>query len=124
MMVKADPKAGSGSPELTTAIAKLTEDMTKAGVLLDTGGMQAVVSGTILKLAAGKISATDGPFTEANEVVGGYAIVKVNSKEEAIALARQFLDIHARILGPTCVAETEVLRLYSREEIVLGGEAK
>ena len=121
LMVKADTNGGAASPELMAAMGKLTEDMTKAGVLIDTGGMQASLSATSLTLAGGKVTVTDGPFTEANEVVGGYAIVKVKSKQEAIQLAQNFLDVHARIMGPSYLAETEVRRLYSSEDFGPGG---
>lgn len=100
------------SPELMEAIGKLTQEMMALGVLVDTGGMQDSKSATTLTLAGGKIGATDGPFTEANEIVGGYAIVDVKSKDEALALARKFLDVHGAIMGPSFTMETEVRRMY------------
>lgn len=99
-------------PELMAALGKLTEKLVKSGRLVETGGMQAAASATTLHLSSGKVTMTDGPFTEANEIVGGYAIVDVDSREEAIALGREFLEVHARILGPSYVAESEIRRIY------------
>ena len=112
MIVKADSGEASPNPEMAAAVEKLAEDMTKSGVLLDRGAMQAISTGTVFKLAGGKVSATEGPFTEMNEVVGGYSIYNVESKEEAMKLARQFLEIAAKIMGPHYTTEMEVLRLW------------
>jgi hypothetical protein len=97
-------------PELMAALGKLTEEMTKSGVLVQTGGMQS--QGASLKLSSGKVTVTDGPFTESKELVGGYAIVDVKSEEEALELGRRFLQIHARIMGPSFRLESEVRRMY------------
>jgi len=114
-------KVGSESPaqpnpELMAAIEKLTDELAQSGRLVETGGMQGAASSTTLHLSSGKVTVTDGPFAEGNEVVGGYAIVDVESKEEVIALGREFLDIHARILGPSYVAESEIRRIYTALE--------
>jgi len=112
----AKPLAGPPSPELMAAIDALTEEMTEAGILLDTGGMAPPSHSARLQLAGGRVTVTDGPFTEAKELVGGYAIVKVDSREEALALARRFLQIHADILGPSYEMSTEVRQLFSPED--------
>ena len=100
------------SPELMAAIGNLTQEMKQAGKLIDTGGLQPIASGARLQLSGGKVTVTDGPFAEAKEVIGGYAIVKVDSREEAIELARRFLEIHARILGPSFELGSEVRQMY------------
>jgi hypothetical protein len=79
--------AASPSPERLAAIGKLTEEMVKSGTLVSTGGM--LPTGGKVKLAKGKL--TDGPCTEAKEVVIGRAMIDVRSKEEAYEHARRFL---------------------------------
>jgi hypothetical protein len=104
-----DSEAGCApAPELMAAIGKLGEDMTRAGTLLEMGGLAPTSKGARLRLAGGKVTVTDGPFTEAKEVIGGYAIVQVKSKAEAIELSRRFLQVHADVLGPSYQAESEV----------------
>ena len=82
------------SDRLMSEMEKLIGEMTKTGVLVDTGGLRPTAEGNRFRLRGGKISVTDGPFTETKEVIGGYAILKVASKEEAIEQTRRFLDIH------------------------------
>ncbi|MDQ3006895.1 MAG: YciI family protein [Chloroflexota bacterium] len=90
MMTKNDPNnpITPPSPEMFAAMDKLIEEMSKAGVLLATGGLgpnptQVISSG-------GKVTVTDGPFTEAKEAVVGFALVEAKSKEEAIEFSRRF----------------------------------
>jgi hypothetical protein len=111
-----DSEAGAPpDPRLIAAIGKLAEEMAQAGVLVGMGGLAPSSRGARLRLAGGKVTVTDGPFAEAKELIGGYAIVEVNSKEEAIALARRFWEIHAEILGPSYVGGGDV-RLMSGPE--------
>jgi hypothetical protein len=74
-------------------MGKLVEEGMKAGWLLATEGCLPTALGARVRRSNGKLTVTDGPFTEAKEVVGGFAILKANSKEEAVELARQFLKI-------------------------------
>ena len=82
------------SPELMQRMGELIEEMTKAGVLLDTAGLTPSAQGTRVHWSGGQASVTDGPFTESKEVVGGYAIVQCKDKAEAIEWTRRFLEIH------------------------------
>ncbi len=100
------------TPELMAAIGKLSEDMTKAGTLLEMGGLAPTSKGARLQLSGGKVTVTDGPFTEAKEVIGGYAIVQVESKAEAIELSKRFLQIHADVMGPSYQARSEVRQFF------------
>ena len=68
----------------------------KSGVLVDTGGLRPTAEATRIRSSHGKLSVTDGPFTETKEVVGGYALIDVGSRAEAIELATKFMDIHVR----------------------------
>lgn len=81
------------SQEHMAAVGKLIEDMAKAGVLLATDGLQPSSKGARVRISDGKFTVTDGPFAEAKELIGGYAIVRVSSKEEAIGHARTFLQL-------------------------------
>lgn len=82
------------SERLMTEMGKLIDEMTKAGVLLDTAGLRPTSEGVRVKLSGGRTSVVDGPFTEAKEVIGGYAILKAGSMDEAIELTRRFLLVH------------------------------
>ena len=79
------------SPALMAEMGKLIEETTKAGILLATGGLGA--HSTRVRSASGKLSVTDGPFTEAKELTGGFALVEVKTKEEAIEWAKRFRKI-------------------------------
>jgi hypothetical protein len=74
-------------------MGKLIEEMAKAGVLLATDGLQPSSKGARVRISGGKFTVTDGPFTEAKELIAGYAIVQVKSKEEAIEWAKRFLKV-------------------------------
>lgn len=79
------------SQEEMTKMGKLIESGMKEGWLLATEGCLPSALGARVQLSRGKLTVTDGPFAEAKEVVGGFAILRTNSKEEAIELAKQFL---------------------------------
>jgi hypothetical protein len=81
-------------PALYQAIAELGQQAGKK--LVETGGLLGSKAGVRLRLAGGKISVTDGPFSEAKEVIGGFAIYDVASKEEAVEWTRRFLEIHRK----------------------------
>jgi hypothetical protein len=78
--------------EEMASMGKLVEEGFKAGWLLATEGCLPSALGARVRRADGSITVTDGPFAETKEVVGGFAILKANSKEEAIQLARTFLQ--------------------------------
>jgi hypothetical protein len=82
------------SPELQARMGALFEEITKAGVMLDTAGLAPTTEGTRVTWSGGELSYTDGPFTETKEVVGGYAIVQAKDKAEAIEWAKRFLQTH------------------------------
>jgi hypothetical protein len=65
-----------------------------SGRLVDTGGLKPTKHGKRIRSHDGRLTSTDGPFTESKEIVGGYAIVKVNSVAEAEAVATKFMEIH------------------------------
>lgn len=77
--------------EEMAAMGKLIEEGMRAGWLLATEGCLPTALGARVRRSEGKVTVTDGPFTETKEVVGGFAILKANSKAEAIELAKTFL---------------------------------
>jgi hypothetical protein len=90
---KSQEKNAPPSAEEMTRMGKLVEEGMKAGWLLGTEGCLPSVFGARVRRSNDNIVVTDGPFTESKEVVGGFAILKANSKEEAIQLARDFLKV-------------------------------
>jgi hypothetical protein len=90
-LYKSVERATPPTQEEMAAMGKLIEEGMKAGWLLATEGCLPSNLGARVRKSSGKITVTDGPFTESTEVVGGFAIMKANSKEEVIELARQFL---------------------------------
>ena len=89
------------------AMGQFVEESMKNGSVIDTAGLQPTSKGTRVRLSGGKIKVTDGPFTEAKEVVGGYALINAKSKAEAIDIATRFMDIH-RVHWPAFEGECEV----------------
>lgn len=87
------PRNGGPGQHEIAAMNKLIEDGKKEGWLVTTEGVAFGETGTRVQSANGKISVTDGPFAEAKEVIGGYAILQVKSKEEVLALSRRFLAV-------------------------------
>jgi hypothetical protein len=79
--------------EHMVAMGRLIEELMSAGVLLDTGGVSDGGTSLRVQRSDGTFTVTDGPFAETKELVGGFAIFKVNSKDEAIVLTRRFLEI-------------------------------
>jgi hypothetical protein len=79
---------------LMNDMGKLMEEMKNAGILIDTAGLRPTAEGVRVKLSRGKISQTDGPFTEAKEVIGGYAVLEAPSMDEAVHVSRRFLEVH------------------------------
>ena len=75
-------------------MAKLTEDAIRDGSVIQTGGLAASTNGARIRISRGKLTATDGPFTEAKEVVGGYAVLEAQSREAALEAARHFMRLH------------------------------
>lgn len=84
--------AGGPSPDrqLYAEMDRFVEELTRAGVLLATGGLDA---GTHVKADSGKVTFTDGPYAEAKETIVSFALIDVRSKEEAIELSRRFWAI-------------------------------
>ncbi len=90
------------SEQLMTDMGRLMEEMTRAGSLVETAGLRPTREGRRVRLDRGRLSVTDGPFTEAKEVIGGYAIIEAASMEEATALTKRFLAVHGEEWNVEC----------------------
>ena len=88
-------------------MGKFIDDTTKSGNFVSGAGLQPSTAGTRVKLKGGKITVMDGPFTESKEIVGGYAIIDAKSRDEALALARRFKELHLKH-WPTSEGECEM----------------
>ena len=111
LMMKASREFEAGeppSPELMAAMGPYVEKMAQRGILVETGGLFPSVRGTRVSFANDTFTVTDGPFAETKELIGGYAIVEVASKDEAVRVTREFLQMHRDILGPGYAAESEI----------------
>lgn len=94
-------------PALMEAMGKLTEKFTKAGALVDTGGLAPSRDGFRMRLASGKLTTVDGPFSESKEIIGGWAILEAGSKAEALRFTTEFMELH-RKYWPEFEGECEV----------------
>src|SRR5262249_16903604 len=103
------------SPENMAAMGSLIQEMAQAGVLLATEGCLPSSRGACVGISDGKFSVTDGPFTETKEVVGGFALFQVKSKEEAIEWTKRFL----KLCGD---GESEIREIYEAPAFTPGSE--
>ena len=111
--------AVSGPPpaELIEAIDKLGEEAARNGTMVSFGGLKPTSSGARMRVAKGKIITTDGPFAESKEVIGGFSIINAASKEEALAEAWKFTELH-RVHWPQWEGEIEIREMYEQEDDV------
>ena len=115
-IVKASESFEAGGPptELFAGIDQLRVDAEKEGVFVFFGGLGPTSQGSSIKLAKGKITVTDGPFAEAKEVVGGFAVYDTKTKEEAVKWAVRFVELHQKH-WPGFDCEVEVRELMNFE---------
>ena len=93
---KLDPSTFSaGPPDEKTIVAmdRLVKEMMESGVLVDTGGVLPAGASMRVQRSGERLTVTDGPFTESKEIVGGFAVLQVHSKDEALACTRRFLEV-------------------------------
>ena len=110
LIVKATPESEKGilpTEQELTEMGKFNEQMVKQGVMLAGDGLQASSKGARVKFAGGKPTVTDGPFTEAKELIAGYWIIQARSREEAIEWARR---------APFVDGEIEVRQVFELED--------
>jgi hypothetical protein len=99
--------AAPPTPEMMEEMGKFIGEAVQAGVLVSTGALNP--KGTRLKLSGGKFTVTDGPFIELKELLGGFAVVRVKSLEEALEWARRF----RKIIGD---GESEIVQLFGPDD--------
>jgi hypothetical protein len=98
------------------AMAKLTEEGVRAGTMVASGRLAPAATSPRVRLSQGKLTVLDGPFTEAKELVGGYAQLEFESKEEAIEAAVRFMELH-RKHWPGWEGEAEIRQLFGPEDM-------
>jgi hypothetical protein len=94
-MIKYNENGTPPPQTLLDALAKNRQEAAEAGALVDCRGLFPSASGARIRLSSGKLTFTDGPFTESKELVGGYSVYDVPSKQEAIAWANRFMRVFA-----------------------------
>ena len=97
---------------LFAAMAEYHEELAKAGVLLDASGLQPTSKGARIRFSGGKRIWIDGPFTESKEIVAGYTLIQVKSREEGLEWAKRFPAPH----GDNAEGEIEIRQLYELED--------
>jgi hypothetical protein len=115
MIVKAckDSEAGKmPSEELLAAMGKYNEELMKAGVLLDLTGLHPSSKGARIRFSGGKRTVIDGPFVETKELIGGYWMIRVKSKKEAMEWAKRAPCPH----GEGAEAEIEIRQVFELDE--------
>ncbi len=121
LMIKSNDTAESGKlppKELFVAMGKYNDELVKAGVLLAVEGLTPSSDGAMLEYADGKRTVTDGPFTESKELLAGFWIIEVKSKEEAIEWAKRVpLEAGASMAEPGEVARIEIRRVGEMSDL-------
>jgi hypothetical protein len=115
MLVRHAENSPPPPQELIDAITILAEESAKDGTMIANGGLAPTAKSTRVRVSKGKLTVTDGPFTEAKEMIGGFAQFELNSKEEAIEGAVQFMELHKKY-WPEWEGETEVRQIYGPED--------
>ncbi len=123
MLIKADHDFEAGippCPELIVAMGTFAEEMTERGILLSSEGMKPSSTGTRVRYANGKRSVIDGPFAETKELIGGFAIIDVGSKTEAVELAKRVVA-HPRRVRRARVRDRSAAAVRARRMRAAGG---
>jgi hypothetical protein len=115
MLVKTAEGRGMPPKELMDEISKLGQQNKRNGKMLDSGGLAPTAASTKVRVSGGKVMVIDGPFAEAKEVVGGFAMFEFPSKEDALASAKKFMELHVKY-WPGWEGETEVRQVFGEEE--------
>ena len=95
-IVKGPETAGTPPQALFDAIDKLMQNQMKSGIFVSAGGLRPTSQGARVRIKGDKLKVTDGPFTEAKEVIGGFAILNAGSLTQAIEMGKEFMDLHVK----------------------------
>lgn len=93
-MIRVAETGQQPSERLMNEMGKLMDEMIREGSLIRTAGLRPSREGVRIRSNHGKLSTTEGPFTETKEVIGGFAVLEAKSMKEAIALTKRFLEVH------------------------------
>ena len=94
MFIVTSSQQSAPTEALLAEMHKLSEREIKAGRMLDNGGLMPLATGAQVRIRGGQLSVVDGPFVETKEMIGGYAIFELPGKEEALASAKEFMQLH------------------------------
>lgn len=104
-----DYEAGKAVPaELDAAMGELMAEWSKNGSFVSAAGLRPTSQASRVRLSGGKVMLTDGPFTEAKEVIGGFFLLEAPDRAAAVAMTQSFVELHAKILGKDFLLECEV----------------
>jgi hypothetical protein len=110
-LVKASEAVGAPPQSYIEAVDRRRREAMEAGIVVATGGLAPTAEGVRIRVSKGKLAMTDGPFTEGKEVIGGYAVLELPTRAEAIESARAFMQFHADH-WPGWEGEMEVRQLF------------
>ena len=110
-LVKSAENQGPPPPALMEAIGKLGEEAFGNGTMVQMGGLSSSAASSRVRLSNGRIVVTDGPFSEAKEVIGGFAVFELPSREAAVEAAKRFMEVHLQH-WPGWEGETEVRQVF------------
>jgi hypothetical protein len=108
MMVQGQESSGPPSPELIAAVGRYGARMAEAGVLIEAGGLLPTAMGARIDVSSEGVIVTDGPFAETKEQIGGYAIIRADSKAAAIEHGKEFMKLHTDVIGPSYTGRLEI----------------
>jgi hypothetical protein len=114
MLVKHGENPDTPPKEFLDAMTKLGENAAKSGTMIASGGLVPISKSTRVRLSRGQVSAIDGPYTEAKEVVGGFAMFELKSHQEALEGAMNFMELHKKY-WPGWEGETEIRQVLGLE---------
>lgn len=113
MTILLDPATDSGQvavpQQLMDAMGPFVEKWVGSGSLISTGGLKRSAEGTRIKGHTGKLATTDGPFAEAKEVIGGYAVIEAPDKAAALAAGSEFVQLHVDHGMPNVTVEVRAI---------------
>ncbi len=118
MLVKANRDFEAGqppNPKLMEAVGKLATEAVQTGKMIATGGLLPSSHGVRIQAGGGKLSLVDGPFAEIKELVGGYAIFELSSKEEAVEMGKRFMQLHIDVMGPAFEGQLEIRPIFKSD---------
>jgi hypothetical protein len=95
-------------PELEAAMGELMGEWSKAGAMVSAAGLRPTSEGARVRLSGGAVKISDGPFSEAKEVIGGFFVLEAKDKPAVVEMTRRFVELHGQVLGNQFVLECEV----------------